>query len=151
MIKIDDFIVSKKITPSLVRMDVEGYEYAVLQGMQSYIQKTSVSLLIEFHPHILTVDQKKIICDILKTSYDRAVVIKDLNSQYLTLNGTVRPLLKFFDKKIGQSSIISDQIIPDGVTEIDIETLCKYLMESPCAFHVFIEGNKRFIWVLIIF
>jgi FkbM family methyltransferase len=48
---VDDFL-KGKITPKLVRMDVEGYEYEIIQGMNKTLTE-NVFLMIEVHPAYL--------------------------------------------------------------------------------------------------
>ncbi len=47
MMTIDEFVKDKE-TPKLIRMDVEGYEYEILKGMQSTL-KENVKILMELH------------------------------------------------------------------------------------------------------
>jgi len=51
VVPVDSFL-EDKATPKLIRMDVEGYEYEVLQGMTNTLEK-DVMLLIEVHPTIM--------------------------------------------------------------------------------------------------
>jgi len=139
MVKVDDFVKAKNIKPSLVRMDVEGYEYAFLRGMKSIIENYSPQLLIEIHPHILSLKEKLEICDILKNNYSKATVIRDPNSQYMNLRNQLNPILLFLSKKIGDyTDLNSDNLIPFGKQEVDIETLFRYIKDSKFAFHAFI-------------
>jgi FkbM family methyltransferase len=48
---VDSFL-EDKVTPKLIRMDVEGYEYEVLQGMTKTL-KEDVMLLVEVHPPLI--------------------------------------------------------------------------------------------------
>jgi len=45
---VDEFVKDKK-TPTLVRMDVEGYEYEIIKGMAETL-KSGVKILVELHP-----------------------------------------------------------------------------------------------------
>ena len=53
MLSVDDFsdMISRRI--DFVRMDVEGYEYQILKGMQKTLTAGSPSVMVELHPHIL--------------------------------------------------------------------------------------------------
>ena len=48
MVTVDSFL-EDKATPKLIRMDVEGYEYEILQGMTKTLEK-GVMLFMEVHP-----------------------------------------------------------------------------------------------------
>ena len=48
VVPVDSFL-EDKITPKLIRMDVEGYEYEILQGMTKALEK-GVMLFMEVHP-----------------------------------------------------------------------------------------------------
>ena len=54
MTTLDAFIKKRKIRPSFIRMDVEGYEYQIIKGMRHILRKRDPLLLfIELHPHIM--------------------------------------------------------------------------------------------------
>ena len=65
---LDEFIRDKRY-PSLVRMDVEGYEYQVIKGMKNILaQKLPLILFIEFHFHLLKKEETVEIFEILRQS-----------------------------------------------------------------------------------
>jgi hypothetical protein len=48
-------------------MDVEGYEFNILQGMKDTLKNASnITLLIELHGHLMTRDQIEELIDVLK-------------------------------------------------------------------------------------
>ena len=49
-IVMDDFAVEHKIRPALIKIDVEGAEFLVLEGLEKTIQAHRPKLVIEFHP-----------------------------------------------------------------------------------------------------
>jgi len=51
MTTLDSFLKGKKV--DLVRMDVEGYEFNILKGMQKTIEKSNPILLVETHKKLL--------------------------------------------------------------------------------------------------
>lgn len=51
VVTVDSFL-EDKVTPKLIRMDVEGYEYEVLQGMAKTLEK-DILLLVEVHPPLI--------------------------------------------------------------------------------------------------
>ena len=50
---LDSFLMDKR-RPNLIRMDVEGYEYEILNGMSGILESTMpLRLFVEFHPDIM--------------------------------------------------------------------------------------------------
>jgi len=47
---LDDFFKDKKSTPDVIKIDVEGAEMKVLNGMQSILESSNVKLFVEVHP-----------------------------------------------------------------------------------------------------
>jgi len=45
---LDQFVDEKKLSPSVLKIDVEGAEYKVLNGMKNYLQDHDVSIIMEF-------------------------------------------------------------------------------------------------------
>jgi len=69
----DDFIKDKSY-PNFVRMDVEGYEYHIIRGMKDTLQrKLPLTLLIEFHFHLMTRQESTEILDTLRSAGFRIV------------------------------------------------------------------------------
>ncbi|MBL7849459.1 MAG: FkbM family methyltransferase [Cyclobacteriaceae bacterium] len=52
-VSLDDFFASKAKNPTFVKIDVEGAEMKVLQGMKKLLKSSSLKLLIEIHPRDL--------------------------------------------------------------------------------------------------
>lgn len=48
-IKMDDFIFSNNITPNIIKIDVEGFEKSVLQGLLKTLNKYNPKIIIETH------------------------------------------------------------------------------------------------------
>jgi FkbM family methyltransferase len=72
MVTIDEFVKDKQ-TPKLIRMDVEGYEYEILKGMNNTL-KGNVKILMELHafPKYLTPKKLDEIYNILEQNNYRA-------------------------------------------------------------------------------
>ena len=61
---VDTFIRDKQV-PNFVRMDVEGYEYEIIKGMQHLLEK-NISLLIELHPDVIISEKMEELLQILE-------------------------------------------------------------------------------------
>jgi hypothetical protein len=53
MITLDEYCLRNGVTPGLVKMDIEGYEYYAIDGMLEVLKRYSPMLLIEFHERLL--------------------------------------------------------------------------------------------------
>jgi len=69
---LDSFLEEKKLDRvDFARMDVEGYEYNIYQGMKKTIEKFKPSLLIEFHLNILGKSKtKKFLSELKNDGYE---------------------------------------------------------------------------------
>lgn len=142
VVTVDDFVDREvKRIPRLIRMDVEGYEYAILQGMKKTM-KQGTTLFIEFHLDILTVEQKQSIRSLLEESgYNKAVIIKDSGplSRY-TPKGDIRPLIRFLDHKIEEEGSVHN-----GIQHTNLDECMNLLVNEQGdlhAFHAFILRVK---------
>ena len=61
VITVDSFL-DKKPKPNFIRMDVEGYEFYIIKGMNKTL-KLNIKLFIEIHPHKMTEEQ---LCEMLE-------------------------------------------------------------------------------------
>ncbi len=65
-VTVDGFLADKEV-PRLIRMDVEGYEDRILQGMAGTLQDPRLELLfIELHPHIMGAEKTRAVLEVLK-------------------------------------------------------------------------------------
>jgi FkbM family methyltransferase len=65
---VDAFLIDKR-KPKLIRMDVEGYEYEILKGMQKTLKQLNpLFLFIELHNSVLGDKKLKEVLDILKSN-----------------------------------------------------------------------------------
>ncbi|MDO8471297.1 MAG: FkbM family methyltransferase [bacterium] len=126
LVTADSFVrENMKRVPDFIRMDVEGYEFEILKGMSQMLE-ISPSLLIEFHPMILTDTQKEWICELLKKYYSQVVV---------TVNpkGKIDRFTRYLNRKMGE------ELKREGIVEKgNIETLRKHLFSSNRVFNTFI-------------
>ena len=66
VVTLDDFL-RKKRKPSLVRMDVEGYEYQIIKGMMKLIaSRDPLVIFIELHPHLMKKEKTSFVLKTLK-------------------------------------------------------------------------------------
>ncbi len=112
--------------PNLVRMDVEGFETSILEGMKECL-KSGTTLLIEFHPMFLNDVQKDRIYTLFKDAgYTNVIVTVNPKSE---LNAVIR----YLNKKIGIEGK------RDGyVKECSLEEFRKLLSSSPRVFNGFV-------------
>ena len=52
-ISIDELVMNNKLRPKFIKIDVEGAEFSVLQGMTNVLEKYSPSIMIEKHPTLI--------------------------------------------------------------------------------------------------
>lgn len=123
-----DGIVKTKIgrAPDFVRMDVEGYELSILEGMINTM-KSKPCLQIEFHPMLLSKEQKDRIYELLKENYSKA-----------TITSNPKPKANFIVRLINKK--IAENYIEGGsVEECDIKGLHKMLFSADRVFNAFIR------------
>lgn len=66
VVTLDSFLKDKR-RPSLIRMDVEGYEYEILKGMNDILESTTpLRLFVEFHPDIMGKQRASVFLSTLK-------------------------------------------------------------------------------------
>ncbi|MBE0477884.1 FkbM family methyltransferase [Candidatus Aerophobetes bacterium] len=131
IVRMDDFLKGKKI-PNLVRMDVEGYEYAILDGMQEVLGTKDLKLLIEIHPDIMTEKQVQNMFVLLKNNgFKNAVIIFELSRGWLNQKDKVRPIVKWLTEKIGDTERLGE------IKETDMDSVEKFLLKERKSTQVF--------------
>jgi FkbM family methyltransferase len=115
MLTVDQFLVGKK-QPSLVRMDVEGYEYEIIKGMKQTL-KGKTSILLELHPEPAYLKPEKLeeLLDILEANHYRVRFI--VYEHKVRENPITRTLLRHAGDKlpiVGENLSIKQlrQLIP---------------------------------------
>lgn len=53
MISIDDFVTELNV-PTVIKIDVDGFEYKILQGMSELLSQHGPVLYVEVHPELLS-------------------------------------------------------------------------------------------------
>jgi len=97
---LDDFIKNKQ-KPNLIRMDIEGYEYYVIEGMKNTMKQCNpCKIFIEIHPYQMNqkgLDFKKPIKTIFELGFKPRYIVKEygpLKEESFEYN---QPLEKFFE------------------------------------------------------
>jgi len=113
-------------TPDFIRMDVEGYELEILEGMKETMREKPC-LQIEFHPTLLNKEQKDRIYELLKGNYSSVTII---------INPKPYPgrFIRMLNKKMGEN-FHGEGTIEKG----DVKFLHELLFSSPRIFNTFIS------------
>jgi FkbM family methyltransferase len=97
---LDDFLSGKKM-PDMIRMDIEGYEYYVVDGMKKTLEKCKdCKIFIELHPHQIKekgLDFKKPIEVFFKYGFKPKYVVKEYGALREESYRFDRPTESFFD------------------------------------------------------
>jgi FkbM family methyltransferase len=97
---LDDFIENKKL-PDLIRMDVEGYEYYILEGMKKTLEKCdSCKMFIEVHPYQMYengLDYKKPIRMLFDHGFKPTHIIKEHGPKKEETFEYKNPISNFFN------------------------------------------------------
>jgi FkbM family methyltransferase len=102
---LDDFIKGKKI-PDMIRMDIEGYEFYVVEGMKETLEKCKkCTLFIEIHPYQMyqkDLDYKKPIKLLFDKDFKPAYIIKEhgpLKEESFRYTGKINAFFDFLEQK----------------------------------------------------
>jgi FkbM family methyltransferase len=132
MFTLDEFVKRESIKPSLIRMDVEGYETKIIEGMRETLLGRP-ALLIEIHPHLVASDElAEMMTTLINSGYTRSVVIKERKDVWMKKNGEIKPILKFISSYIEGNRYVMGT---GSVEEIDINELKIRLRSQYTAFH----------------
>lgn len=100
MTTVDDFVSEQQIKPDFIRMDVEGYEKEILQGMRRTLLHNP-RLFIEIHPNeIGRKELKQMLLTMLESGYARVTVVERKDQGWMKRNGDIRPALRYLALKI---------------------------------------------------
>jgi len=103
VVTLDKFLEDKP-TPSLIRMDVEGYEFEIIQGMKNLLaKKCPLKLFIEVHPGYLKKEKLVDMLDTLKNHgfYCEIAVDRQLDSR----SHLLQKIFYYLSDKINEDSI----------------------------------------------
>jgi len=103
---LDDFLVGKK-QPDLIRMDIEGFEYYVLDGMKNTLQSVeSCAMFIEVHPFQMFekgLDYKKPLRALFDAGFYPSIAVKEfgpLKEVSYRFSGPVDEFFSFMKEKM---------------------------------------------------
>ncbi len=129
---LDAFVNEHLVTPSLIRMDVEGYETKIIEGMKETLLKKP-ALLIEIHPHLIERDELgEMMTTLIKSGYTKAVVIKERKDVWMKRSGKVKPILKFISRFIEGDKYVMGT---GSVENMDMHELRTRVRSQYTAFH----------------
>lgn len=130
---VDEFIKDRPL-PTMIRMDVEGYEIKILRGMKQWLKNDNLSLFVEFHPYFMTPEENMEFFDILEENGFQ--LSKCLLNPCLEQNFAV----KFAYDKLGEldnyTGVIWEMSISEArewVQTHDIKRLPHFLFTKNCS------------------
>jgi FkbM family methyltransferase len=139
MVTIDSFLEDKK-PPALIRMDVEGFEYAIIEGMPKALAHPDLKLLMEVHSGILTEEQLRTMFDTFrKNGFAEGVVFKQPPLTWLTKKHTMRKSIVWLNKFITNDKITREF----GVSEPkSLDAIYKELRASYAGYNILIWKSR---------
>jgi len=103
-VTMDNFL-NDKPTPNFIRMDVEGYEYAIVRGLkQTLLSQKRGAMLLEIHPNIMSKDQTIELFSLLEeTGYTKVTVLHEPYRGWLNKKREIRPVIAWLTRLIGDT------------------------------------------------
>lgn len=99
-----DYFIEHKIVPTFIRMDVEGYEYEIIWGMNGILASSiPLKLCVELHLDILK-DKSVVLCQKLKQSGFEVKVACIEPHPVVTNHKVGESLIRFIEKGMGAST-----------------------------------------------
>lgn len=83
-IKIDDYVSKNKLNPGFIKIDVEGAEWKVLQGMKGTLDRKDLFLLVEIHVKNLADNFNTNYQDILSFLFEKGFTVSEVNQHRKT-------------------------------------------------------------------
>lgn len=99
--RLDDYLIQHKISPSFIKIDVQGFESSVFHGLRAFIENSEdVVILFEFEPALITANGTRPF-DMLRFLTDRGFDLYDLqHSANLEVPIDIIELTERFTKKL---------------------------------------------------
>ena len=104
IITIDKYVMHKD-PPTIVRMDVEGYEYEILHGMTDTLPLLRY-IFIELHPHLMSIDSVKYVLNTLQEADFIIYMIAKRDKEYMWELSDILNNDEFLTGKLGAFQII---------------------------------------------
>jgi len=137
VVKIDEFLKDKR-KPTFIRMDVEGYEYAIIKGMEQTLELDNLKLLIEIHGHIMTEMQVLQMIDTLESKgFYKVLLIYEPYLGWINPQGKIRTSIKYLTKKIGDGI----ERLSSEIRECSISYLKDYVLNKKSCIQALIYKN----------
>ncbi|TRZ80986.1 FkbM family methyltransferase [bacterium] len=129
-----DKFLKDKPTPNFIRMDTEGYEFEIIQGMKKTLAvKKPLRIFIEIHPTII----KNKVVELLDILEQHGFEVKraawEMDPLLIREVGLVKIIYNYFSSKINSPNL------HPGYFNTNIKELKKILIKSESACHVFFE------------
>ena len=112
VVTVDQFLADKP-RPSFIRMDVEGYEYEVLLGMEKILERPDpLVLFIEVHPHFLGARKTGLLLNILdQARFETVQIAKSwLKEQEMARGGPPDFSFHHLSDLLANSSFVSGEL-----------------------------------------
>lgn len=139
MVTVDEFFKDKK-EPNLIRMDVEGYEYAIVKGMKKTLASPNLKLLMEIHSKIMTKEQTEgMFASFKENGFTKGVIFKYPPQTWLDKNLKVRPIISWLNKKVGSDRLAHEISVS---APMNLNDLYSELMNSYAGYNVLLWKEK---------
>lgn len=109
-ITVDDFCKKCNIKPTVIRMDIEGFEFFAIDGMIETLKKNNCKLFFEIHPYQMK-QQGLDWTIVLKKLFKLGYVVKAVVKEY----GPIREEI-FYSKNKGDINFLEIGVTPDVYT-----------------------------------
>jgi FkbM family methyltransferase len=140
MITVDEFFKDKK-APNLIRMDVEGYEYAIVKGMSKTLASPNLKLLMEIHSKIMTKDQTDgMFASFKENGFTNGIIFKYPPQTWLTKKLLIRPIISWINKKIKNDRLAHAISVSEP---LPIDSIYDQLMQSYAGYNVLLWKEQK--------
>ena len=117
MITLDKFFEGRNL-PNLIRMDVEGYEFEIIKGMDNILRSgVPLKIFVEIHPFIMKEKTKEFLAILKKYGFVAKVVVRELNFPLRRKSKIFMPIVNALNKKIdfefGHLNLSIDDLLND--------------------------------------
>lgn len=136
MVTVDGFVARHQIRPALVRMDVEGYEVEIIEGMRQTLL-LHPKLLIEVHSNLVEAGRlERMFKTIAENGYHNAVVVKERNQLWMRRDGDIRPVLRHLTNAISKDGYALGM---GKIERVSLDELRGSLKDRSASFHALVS------------